>query len=310
MDRDDRLKSELAFQADRASRIGRIHPTPGHVVERYREARYGRLFPAEFLFAHLKDIRDTEVLDFGCGDGAVSVILARLGARVTAVDISPELIDVARQRAEVNGVADRIHFIERDITAAPLRANQFDFAVCNLVLHHVDLRSVVPLIVASLKPDGTVVVVEPIAFSPWLQRVRDRVPVDKRASPGERPLSEDEVNFVVNELVGPERTYFNLLGRVRRLFPNRHKTDTSYSVTRACLFLLYGLDRLLLTVFPGLQKFCGSVAIVGKKPAAVGDTAVDRLRRDTPATAPTGASPSLAGPAGAAAWNAAPRGHG
>jgi SAM-dependent methyltransferase len=267
MDRNERLKSELAFQADRASRMGPIRPTPGHVVERYREARHGRVFPAEFLFAHLKDIRDTDVLDFGCGDGALSVILARLGARVTAVDISPQLIEVARQRAEADGVAGRIQFIERDITAAPLEANQFDFAVCNLVLHHVDLRSVVPLIVASLKPEGTAVIVEPIAFSPWLQRVRDRVPIDKRASPGERPLNEDEVNFVVNELVGPEWTYFNLLGRLRRLFPNRHRTDTGHRVTRACLFLLYGLDRLLLTVFPGLQKFCGSVAIVGKKPA-------------------------------------------
>jgi len=265
MDRDERLKSELAFQADRASRMGPIGATPRHVVERYREARHGRVFPAEFLFAHLKDIRDADVLDFGCGDGALSVILARLGARVTAVDISPELIDVARQRAEVNGVADRIHFMERDITAAPLPANQFDFAVCNLVLHHVDLRSVVPQIVASLKPEGTAVVVEPIAFSPWLQRVRDRVPIDKRASPGERPLNEEEVNFVVNELVGAERTYFNLLGRLRRLFPNRHETDTGHPVTRACLFLLYSLDRLLLTVFPGLQKFSGSVAIVGRR---------------------------------------------
>lgn len=310
MDRDDRLKSELAFQADRASRIARIQPTPGHVVERYRQAGSWRLFPAEFLFAHLKDIRDREVLDFGCGDGSLSVILARLGARVTALDISAELIDVARQRAALNGVADRIDFIERDITAAPLGANQFDFAVCNLVLHHVELRAVVPLIVAALKPGGTAVVVEPIAFSPWLQRVRDRVPIDKRASPGERPLNEDEVYFVVNELVDPERTYFNLLGRLRRLFPNRHSTDTGYPVTRACLFLLYAFDRLLLTAFPGLQKYSGSVAIVGKKPVLVADTAVAALRRDVPAPAPAVASPSLAGPAGVARWNAPARGRG
>ena len=310
MDRDERLQSELAFQADRASRMGRIQPTPGHVVERYREARSWRLFPAEFLFAHLRDIWDREVLDFGCGDGALSVIMARLGARVTGLDISPQLIGVARQRAALNGVADRIRFIVRDITVSPLEADRFDFAVCNLVLHHVDLRAAVPPILAALKPGGTAVVVEPIAFSPWLQRVRDRVPIDKRASPGERPLNEDEVTFVVEQLAGPERTYFNLLGRLRRLFPNRHGTDTGHPVTRACLFLLHAADRLLLTTFPGLEKYCGNVAIVGTKPVSVADPAVGGLWRATPAAATAGASPGFAGADRLAPRHARARGDG
>ena len=198
MEREERLKSELAFQADRAARVGRVDPTPRHVIERYRRAGSWRLFPSDFLFAHLKDIRARDVLDFGCGDGALSVVLARLGARVTALDISPELIAVARRRAAVNEVADRIRFVERDVTVEPLPADRFDFAICNLVLHHVDLRAVVPRIVAALKAGGTAVIVEPIAFSPWLQWVRDRVPITKRASPGERPLNRDEVSFVLD----------------------------------------------------------------------------------------------------------------
>jgi SAM-dependent methyltransferase len=187
----------------------------------------------------------------------------------------------------------------QDITGSPLGADRFDFVVCDLVLHHVDLRSVLPLIVASLRPGGTAVIVEPIAFSPWLQWVRDRIPVDKRASPGERPLNEDEVNFVVSELAGPERAYFNLLGRLRRFFPNRHGTDTGYPLTRACLFLLYAFDRLLLTAFPGLRKYCGSVAIVGKKPVP-GAAAVAPSRRGAVAAARATAAPSLAGAAMAA----------
>lgn len=281
MDRDERLTSELAFQAERASRMGHIRRTPDHVVDRYREARSWRLFPTEFLFAHLRDIRDRDVLDFGCGDGALSVAMARLGARVTALDISPELVEVARRRAALNGVADRIRFVVQDITVRPLAPDRFDFAVCDLVLHHVDLRSVVPLIVASLKPGGTAVVVEPIAFSPWLQWLRDRVPIDRRASPGERPLNEAEVAFVLRELVETKTAHFNLLGRLRRLFPNRHDTDTGHPVTRACLFLLYALDRLLLTAVPGLRKYSGSIAIVGRKPVGVAGPARAALRNAT-----------------------------
>lgn len=310
MNREDRLRTELAFQADRASRMAGVRPTPSHLVERYREARSWRLFPAEFVFAHLRDIRGREVLDFGCGDGALSVIMARLGAHVTALDISPELVDVARKRAVLDGVGDRIQFLVRDITAAPLRANWFDFVVCNLVLHHVDVRSVVPRIAAALKPGGTAIVLEPIAFSPWLQRVRDLVPIDKRASPGERPLNEDEVDFVINELADPEKTYFNLLGRLRRLLPMRHEVDEGHRLTRACLFLLYGLDRLLLTSVPVLRRFSGGIAIVGKKPVRVGDGTAEALRRDAPATASPATSPALAGPSRAALWNASARGRG
>jgi SAM-dependent methyltransferase len=268
MEHDDRLTSELAFQADRASAMGPVRRTPDRVVERYRRSRFWRLYPVEFVFAKLGDIRDREIFDFGCGDGTLSVVMARLGGRVTAVDISPELLEVARQRAAVDGVAERIDFLERDLVESPLPPNTFDVAVCNLVLHHVDLRAVVPLIVASLRPGGTAIFAEPIAFSRRLQRVRDLVPIDKRASPGERPLSEDEVTFAAGQLVDPEITYFNLFGRLRRLLPNRHMLDQrSYPLTRAALFLLYGLDRVLLSVFPALRRLGGSVVIVGEKPA-------------------------------------------
>jgi SAM-dependent methyltransferase len=294
MDRAERLRTELAFQADRAAGIGRLRPTPEHVIARYGEARSWRRYPAEFLFAHLKDIRDRDVLDFGCGDGASSVILARLGARVTALDISPALIDVARRRAVLNGVADRIRFLERDLTAAPLPANRFDIVVCSLVLHHVEVRSVVPLIMAALRPGGTALILEPIAFSPWLQWVRDHVPVDKRASPGERPLNEAEVEFVCAQLAAPERTYFNLLGRLRRLFPNRHSTDTGHPLTRAGLFLLYSLDRVLLTVLPGLGRYSGTVAIVGRKPIPAGAPVAGAVARDRRVAAAAVASPALA----------------
>jgi magnesium-protoporphyrin O-methyltransferase len=45
------------------------------------------------------DLRGARVLDAGCGSGALAVELARRGARVTAVDISPTLVNLARERA-------------------------------------------------------------------------------------------------------------------------------------------------------------------------------------------------------------------
>src|SRR5688572_17946460 len=44
-------------------------------------------------------------LDVGCGAGLLAEPLARLGARVTAIDAAPELIDAAREHAAVQGLA-------------------------------------------------------------------------------------------------------------------------------------------------------------------------------------------------------------
>jgi ubiquinone/menaquinone biosynthesis C-methylase UbiE len=59
----------------------------------------------------LGDLSGREVLELGSGMGEMTTQLARGGARVTAVDISPGSIAMARRRAELHGVADAIEFV-------------------------------------------------------------------------------------------------------------------------------------------------------------------------------------------------------
>ena len=62
----------------------------------------------------------TRILDLGTGSGNIAVALAvnLPGARVTAVDISPQALELARENAELNNVAARIDFIPGDLCAA------------------------------------------------------------------------------------------------------------------------------------------------------------------------------------------------
>src|SRR6266581_5861321 len=261
-------QAELAYQAERAAKIDEVDPTPDYIIERYRRCRLWRLFRKEFVFRRLGNIAGKEVLDFGCGEGQISTQLARLGAKVTAIDISPELIEIAERRAKLDGVSEQIEFVIGDITQSPLPKEKFDVAVCLAALHHVDLRSVAPHVLACVKPGGVVMMMEPTAFSPLLKKLREILPLEKDASPDERQLNRDDVNFLSQLVVNVELTFFDLFGRLARLFSNANRIDRGHPFTKATLVMLGGLDRLLLTICPALERLGGYVVIVGRKPIA------------------------------------------
>jgi SAM-dependent methyltransferase len=61
----------------------------------------------------------SRILDLGCGTGEDAVWLAGQGMRVTAMDISSGMLDVARKKAEAAGLLDRISFTQCDLASLP-----------------------------------------------------------------------------------------------------------------------------------------------------------------------------------------------
>jgi 2-polyprenyl-3-methyl-5-hydroxy-6-metoxy-1,4-benzoquinol methylase len=98
------------------------------------------LVPQILFFA---DLRDRDVLDFGCGTGSTTVVLCENApaARVTAVDIEPELLEVARLRLRHHGMEERVALQPISPVARlgdlPFAAEVFDFILANGVLEHV-----------------------------------------------------------------------------------------------------------------------------------------------------------------------------
>jgi len=83
----------------------------------------------------LKIDNNTHVIDIGCGKGTTAVFLAeKYGCRVTAVDISEDLIETAKSLAEKKGLGKRITFFVGDATDIPLPDNTFDVALSQAVL--------------------------------------------------------------------------------------------------------------------------------------------------------------------------------
>jgi release factor glutamine methyltransferase len=72
------------------------------------------------------------IIDVGTGSGAIAVALAHHlpNARITALDISPMALEIARENARRDAVADRIQFIESDLLTA-VTDERFDMVVSN-----------------------------------------------------------------------------------------------------------------------------------------------------------------------------------
>ncbi len=102
----------------------------------------------------------TVVVDLGCGTGQLSLPLARSGAQVTAVDLSPEMIRTLRAKATEEGL-EGISGIVSPIEQLELGPETFDLVVTNYTLHHLldaDKQRLVKMAYRWLRPGGHLVV--------------------------------------------------------------------------------------------------------------------------------------------------------
>jgi magnesium-protoporphyrin O-methyltransferase len=90
------------------------------------------------------DLRGCRLLDAGCGTGALAVEAAKRGADVTAVDISPTLIGIARDRLPEKLGSGRIHFVAGDMLDRKL--GLFDHVVAMDSLIHYSLHDMVGML--------------------------------------------------------------------------------------------------------------------------------------------------------------------
>lgn len=117
-----------------------------------------RLNPVRLAYvAECATLAGARALDVGCGGGLLSEGLARAGAGVTAVDLSPTMIEVATLHAALGGLRIRYRVAE----AATLLAEEdrFDVVCCMEMLEHVpDPAAVLATLAQLTRPGGHLIV--------------------------------------------------------------------------------------------------------------------------------------------------------
>lgn len=125
----------------------------------------------------------SSVLDVGCGSGWLCEYFARLGYKMTGLDVSPDLIEIANQRMTgcSFGVDEetplRCQFVVHDIEKGPLDHEHFDAIICYDALHHFEDENAVLSSITKMLHDGGLLFVaegeKPPAGSPSEVELRE-----------------------------------------------------------------------------------------------------------------------------------------
>ena len=104
----------------------------------------------------------TRTLEIGCGTCMFTEMFVETGANLEAVDISPDLLEKAKER---NLPTDKVQFLEKRFEDCDIK-EPYDAIIGSSILHHLDLEPALTKIYALLKPGGIMSFAEPNMLNP------------------------------------------------------------------------------------------------------------------------------------------------
>ena len=129
-----------------------------------------------------------KVLEIGCGTGFFTQEIIKKQVKLTAIDISPELLEVAKN----NIVASNLEFVIENAYQMTFANQTFDAVIGSSVIHHLDVDLALKEFYRVLKPGGFIAFTEPNMLNPQIALERN-IPALKKAL-GNSP---DETAFFI-----------------------------------------------------------------------------------------------------------------
>jgi SAM-dependent methyltransferase len=263
------LKEEETFHDNWARRI---NPDDLCVLQAFE----GPVSPEyRFSIDLLGNLNGLKVLNPGCGAGEEAIYLAKNGASVCAVDISSEMLQLGQKVSQKFAVEDKIVFRKMNVENLDLPNESFDFVFGNSILHHVNVKGAISEFHRVLKRDGKAIFIEPLFYNPLINYYR-RLAKNVR-TPSEHPLKFSDIYLFSRyfkevkhfEFQFTTLIIFCFFFLIERVHPNRDrywKKIIREGEKYARIFkILYGVDKILLRLFPFLRRFCWVTVIEAKK---------------------------------------------
>jgi len=204
----------------------------------------------------LSNCRGKHVLEYGCGSGMFSVVVSRLAAQVTGIDLSEVAINRARETAEQHG-AKKISFHVMDAESLTFADNAFDL-ICGIgILHHLDLARSFSELARTLKPNGQAIFMEPLNHNPAIRLYRKMTPTLRTRD--EHPLVMKDLELAKAYFAGIETRFFYLLALLAVPFRN-------LASFLPLLESLEAVDRRVFRLVPYMRRHAWTVVMVLSNP--------------------------------------------
>jgi 2-polyprenyl-3-methyl-5-hydroxy-6-metoxy-1,4-benzoquinol methylase len=210
----------------------------------------------------IRPLAGKRILEVGANSGSLAIWLAQQGAEVVGIDVSGGILEVARERARINGVEDRTTFVHAPVETFDPRAEglghqTYDAIIGNNVVHHFERDAAMINLGRLLAPGAVAVFCEPVLFLPdWVRTVRNSRLVTRRFpmhthSPDERSLGEDDFVIMRRWFRHVAWKPFGLLVRLQNFVELSDRT----------WHLLESIDRRLLRAVPPTRRLCRMVVV-------------------------------------------------
>ena len=220
----------------------------------------------------LGGLKGKRVLDLGCGYGETSVYLALQGAKVDAVDISPEMTRLTQALARKYWVEDAVAASVQNAEELSFEEDRFDLVYGQDVLHHTKLERSLPEIYRVLKKGGRGCFCEPLGHNVIINFFRQLSPEVRTED--EHPLRMKDIERFSTKFQYVRHLEFHLFtlalffwfqlldllqrkkgGRPwKRIIEESHRYRWSFQI-------LFGLDKCLFTLFPFMKRYCRMTVI-------------------------------------------------
>ena len=248
MSLDDLTGREREFHDHLHTEGGREQTAPFYSVTDVSRAHYTRLV--------LEEAAGLTVLEYGCGSGSQALALARMGAKVAAIDISEAAIIRAREIAREQSVSG-VSFRVMDAHHLDYPDDSFDRVCGSGILHHLDLGTALAEVARVLKPEGTAVFFEPLGHNPLINLYRRRTP--ELRSVDEHPLRMSDLRMAEGffEEVRPRFFHLSTLAAVPL-----HRVPGQTRVAA----MLDGVDGFFFRVVPWLRRFAWITVVELRSP--------------------------------------------
>ena len=210
---------------------------------------------SEDFFNYLKkNAKDAEILDYGCGVGSfVEEVVKFKPKKIVGIDISE--VSIIKAKEKTKEFKTNVNFLVDNCEKTKFASNSFDIVYGSGILHHLQINECLDEIHRVLKPNGSLVFIEPLGTNPIINFYRKLTP--KSRSEDEHPLMDKDFKYIKNKFENTEIKYYGLSTLI--FFPFYKSPNNSNFFKFLVIFDQY------LFKFRFFQWFAWSVLIRAKK---------------------------------------------